>query len=217
MKLLTLCLAFIVGSAVSGTDAFATTFRGKIIETLYSYEDADVWPHYHAGERFIGYYEYRSATKDGNFRTHALCEEPLPGWVDTLDGVVLVPFLSGARGTLEGEPVEYNDGFGPMITRLADTRNYGTLKVQDGHVSHFWWSWETGGFYTEMDATQLWALNFYDSLDQPHETGAAVVFTDPVALPDGGSTLALFGFALVGAVALRRSAARLARQAGRSS
>ena len=121
-------------------------FHGTITETITSTND----PAYAVGAVFVGSYSYESPTMDGTFYTGEYYPPPNPDALNTLDGLVDLPFATSAEWVFEGTILTETGGFGNLVVPLASTRNGGSLTVADGKIEHFEWSWESNHFYFEM-------------------------------------------------------------------
>ena len=188
--------------------AFALTFRGTITQWIESDD-----PYYGGGLTFVGYYSYSSPVVDGAFFTKDADKmEPMPPFsLGTLEGKVLMPFSATRYMDLGNGEWQREDGFGPMITSLLDTRNNGLLTVSGGQVTSFRWSWEQGGFYMYMSESSFGALSFYDSWFPTIHTGGRVVFGRPVAVADTSTSayLLLLGLLSLSVFRVNRASSRL--------
>jgi len=174
-------LVTIVAAIFFSTPAFAfqASYRGTIVQEVTGTND----PLYHVGQKWVGYYEYKSDTIDGVFNVGY--EYPPPD-LETLDGRVYLPFAKEADSPIPG--IEYNYGPGGSFLNLVGYPHAGELVVSGGQVTSFTWSFDQGGFYMYMNQDSFNAYSFYDTWATEPTTGGRVTFGRPYEVPEAFPT-----------------------------
>lgn len=170
---------------------FAGTYYGTITETITS----TTYSQYHVGEVFTGFYQYDSATLNGEFRTPlSAALAPANG---ILTGGLFLPSPSGGNVTLVTN--QFNSG----------------LQVVGGVVVGFNYAFVSGGNLRDVTFIYSSTINsflIHEAVGGTQGTlsfSAPVLQTSPVTVPDEANVAGLLALPLLVVAAARRRTALL--------
>ena len=162
--------------------AFAVPFSGTITQTI-TYSTA---PGFDVGQTFSGQYSYDAPMIDGDF-----INLPDPGNPD------------GILASLKADLFYFHFGWGDLSTGGFIAWN--ELLVQDGHVTKFNKEGQKGPADFVFTET---AFSYSYKYATNETVRGTMVFSDPHAVPDAESTIALLSVSLLGLGCVRRGKSR---------
>ena len=178
----------IIAAGLSLT-AYAIPYCGTITQIIEFTND----PSYNVGQTVNGLFQYDAQSVDGDFGTVQYCNFTNPSANPTLDGSVY-GYLNSPESW--------------FCFDISGFRNRTHLVVTDGSVSDFRTGGQQGGVDYGFGFSGFSISNFNAGTGQSFLTTGKLIFSSPVAVPEGAGTFFLLLIGTCGLSLFRRKVLR---------